>query len=181
MCPRGHTLCTDCELGTELGRAGGQSAGRRGEATMFLLAGRGCCSGGAGRTSWRVAGSMAMAKGNRVSEAEERTCADAESRARLYPWGPRTLRCDRAPHTEPEDDAEESGETRLCTVWRVRPRCSTCFSRDWGATEGSCFEKAEQDQILKLLSGDQHVNSYPDPQCFWPKMVAQRPSHWYGL
>lgn len=96
---------------------------------------------------------MTMGKGNRVSEAEQRTCANAERQSRAVPLGPRTTRCDRAPHTEPEDDAEESGEARLWTVWRVMLRCATCFVREWGATAGSCFEKAEQDQILKLLSG----------------------------
>lgn len=43
MCPRGHTLCTYFELGTALGRARGQRAGRRGEAKPFLPVARSHC------------------------------------------------------------------------------------------------------------------------------------------
>lgn len=59
---------------------------------------------------------MTMAKGKQASQAAERTRAKAERKAPFclaVPWRPRTIWFDRAPHTDPEDDAEEAGETRL--------------------------------------------------------------------
>lgn len=79
---------------------------------MFLPAERGCCKEEGIRKDFLEDGwKNDHGKGKEDLPAEERTCK-CRGRAMLYPWAPGTTQLDRAPHTEPRDEAGESGGSR---------------------------------------------------------------------